>query len=422
MSHDTAATPAPVAAPEVAARRRASERLELVQAAIVPQVGALIGAHPGTISLGQGIVGYGPPPGVEKRLASFFAVPANHEYGEVPGTPALIAALAEKLGGENGIDVDANGGDHTLVVTAGSNMAFLNSVLAVADPGDEIVLLRPFYFNHEMAIRIAGCTPVFVDTDARHQPNVSAIEAAITERTRAIVTVSPNNPTGAVYSRDVLLRINEMCGRRGLYHFSDEAYEYFLYGDAEHVSPGAFPGAADHTISFYTLSKSYGFAGWRLGYVVAPAHLADALLKIQDTNVICAATISQDGALAALEAGPEYCRSHLVELAAVREIVLAELDGLDPACRRPFVADGAFYVLIEIDRDTGGLGELSDWDVNARLISEFGVATLPGRAFGNSERCTFRVAYGSLDRATAAEGIGRLVRGLNTILADHRQA
>ena len=223
----------------------------------MPQVGALIGAHPGTISLGQGIVSYGPSPGVEKRLASFFAVPANHEYGEVPGTPALIAALAEKLGGENGIDVDANGGDHTLVVTAGSNMAFLNSVLAVADPGDEIVLLRPFYFNHEMAIRIAGCTPVFVDTDARHQPNVSTIEAAITERTRAIVTVSPNNPTGAVYSRDVLLRINEMCGRRGLYHFSDEAYEYFLYGDAEHVSPGAFPGAADHTISFYTLSKSY---------------------------------------------------------------------------------------------------------------------------------------------------------------------
>ena len=115
------------------------------------------------------------------------------------------------------------------MVTAGSNMAFLNSVLALADPGDEFILPMPYYFNQEMAIRMAGCVPVPVAVRDDWQLDVPALAAAITPRTRAIVTVSPNNPTGAVYHEADLRAVNALCARHGLYHFSDEAYEYFTY-------------------------------------------------------------------------------------------------------------------------------------------------------------------------------------------------
>src|SRR5204862_4546052 len=159
------------------------------------------------------------------------------------------------------------------MVTAGGNMAFVHAVLAITEPDDEVILPVPFYFNHEMAIQIAGCRAVRVPTDARYQLSVGAIRDAITDRTRAIVTVTPNNPSGAVLSESSLREVNALCRELGIYHIADEPYEYFTYGSARHVSPGSFPDAASHTISMYSLSKAYGFAGWRIGYVVYPEHL-----------------------------------------------------------------------------------------------------------------------------------------------------
>src|SRR4029453_19040991 len=169
-----------------------SLRMDAVQNPIIPIVGRWIRESPGTISLGQGMVAYGPPPEALRALEGFSSTADHHRYGSVEGEPALVEAIEHKLVAENGITVRPHS---RVVVTAGANMGFFNAVLAVADPGDQIVLPAPYYLNPEMAIGRAGCRAVTVATRAGYQLDPSAIAAAITPRTRAVVTVSPNNPT-----------------------------------------------------------------------------------------------------------------------------------------------------------------------------------------------------------------------------------
>jgi len=385
-------------------------RMDAIQAPIVAVVGDWIRQTPGTISLGQGVVHYGPPREALTAVQEALADPVTHEYNDGAGVPPLVDALAAKLKTENGIDI-ARGS--RVMVTAGANMAFMHAVFAVTEPGDEIILPVPFYFNHEMAIEMAGCTAIRVPTDDRYQLRLDAIARAITPRTRAIVSVSPNNPSGAVFGEESLRALSALCRDRGVYHFADEVYEYFTYDGVRHFSPASIPGADAYTVSMYSLSKAYGFAGWRLGYMAYPEHLAAGMMKSQDTILVCATVASQIGALAALEVGRAHCAPHVRELADVREIVRRELSALAPLVTVP-PADGAFYVLLKVNADRGRLTDLS---IAERLVREHKVAVVPGTAFGMTDGCYFRVAYGALQKATVAEGIGRLVKGLRAVLA-----
>jgi aspartate/methionine/tyrosine aminotransferase len=382
-------------------------RMDAVQAPIVPVIGDLIRQVPGTISLGQGVVHYGPPQAAIDAVRAALADPATHEYQDGAGLPALVERLGVKLREENGIDV---AGGSRVMVTAGANMAFMHAVLAITEPADEIILNVPFYFNHEMAVQMAGCTPVRVATDDRYQLRPDALRRAVTDRTRAIVTVSPNNPSGAVFSEAALRDVNALCRDRGIYHIADEVYEYFTYGSATHVSSGSFPGAAGHTISMFSLSKAYGFAGWRIGYMVYPEHLADAMAKCQDTILVCPTVASQVGALAALEVGRTYSEPYVRELAEIHDVVVSKLSALAPRATVP-AADGAFYCLLKVDTTMDPLA------LAERLIREHKVAVIPGPAFGMVDGCYFRVAYGALQKDTVAVGIGRLVDGLRAILS-----
>jgi len=280
-------------------------RMQAVQSPIIPIVGELIRQHPGTISLGQGVVYYDPPPEAIAQIPQFLADPANHLYKANEGILSLLEAIATKLQSFNGIEINEH---NSVVVTAGSNMAFMHAILAITSVGDEIILQTPYYFNHDMAITIAGCRPVFVPTDENYQLQPDAIAQAITERTRAVVTISPNNPTGVVYPEAALRTVNQLCRDRGIYHISDEAYEYFTYNGVPHISPGSLTGSNAHTISLFSLSKAYGFASWRIGYMVIPAHLSVAIKKVQDTILICPPVISQYAALGALQTGYSYCQ------------------------------------------------------------------------------------------------------------------
>jgi aspartate/methionine/tyrosine aminotransferase len=380
-------------------------RMDEVQAPIIPVIGEIIRQVPGTISLGQGVVRYGPPEAAMAAARRALDQSATHEYQDGSGLPVLVERIVAKLGSENGIDI---GRGSRVMVTAGANMAFMHAVLAVTKPGDEVILPVPFYFNHDMAIRMAGCTTVSVPTDDRYQLRLDQIRAAVTGRTRAIVTISPNNPSGAVLSEPSLRELNAFCRDRGLYHLSDETYEYFTYGSARHLSPGSIAGAAGHTISMYSLSKAYGFAGWRIGYMVYPEALVSAMLKIQDTILICPTIISQVAAAAALEAGRSYCAPHVRELADIRTTVLEQLSSLAPLVQTS-AADGAFYCFLKVNTDLAPLG------LAERLIRDHRVAVVPGSAFGITGGCCFRVAYGALRKETVAEGIGRLVAGLREI-------
>jgi aspartate/methionine/tyrosine aminotransferase len=380
--------------------------MQTIQDPIIPIVGEWIRQTPGTISLGQGVVNYPPPPQAFAQLRRCFEQPNNHKYQAVEGIPELRAAIAHKLAIDNAIRLTP---EQQVVVTAGSNMAFMNAVLAMTQPGDEIILPTPYYFNHEMAIGIASCQAVLVPTDSEYQLQVDHIRAAMTPKTRAIVTISPNNPTGAVYSRQSLQTVNQLCRQAGIYHISDEAYEYFTYG-VEHVSPGAFTGSADHTLSLFSLSKAYGFASWRIGYMVIPQHLLEAVRKIQDTILICPPVVSQYAALGALQAGRSYCQT---QLEGIRDLRRTVLEWLEPLRSHSSISlgQGAFYLFLKLQTPRSGM------EVAERLVREYGVAVIPGETFGIRSGCYLRVAYGALTQETAEEGIGRLVKGLQTLTA-----
>ena len=371
---------------------------------VIPWVGNLIRETPGTISLGQGVVGYAPPDAAHEALVRFCSEPARHKYQHELGIPALRERIAARLAAENGIDVDR----FSLMVTAGGNMAFLTALLAMCDQGDEVVLVKPCFFNHEMAVRIIGCRPVVVASDRSYQLDLDAIEAAVGPRTRAVVTVSPNNPSGAVYPESDLRAVNALCAARGLYHVNDEVYEYFLFDGARHFSPGAIPGAYEHTVCIYSLSKSYGFASWRVGYMLLPPPLLEAAKKIQDTNVICAPAVSQHAAVGVLDAGRPWVEARLESIAVVRRIALDALTSLGERVTVPR-SDGAFYFFIRVNRGGDSVGLVE------RLIREHRIAVIPGAAFGMDDGCYLRIGYGAVDTASMEEAMARLVTGITAL-------
>jgi aspartate/methionine/tyrosine aminotransferase len=293
------------------------------------------------------------------------------------------------------------------VVTAGSNMAFMNAVLAIVDPGDEVIIPVPYYFNHEMGIVMANGRAATVPTTANYQLDLDAIADAITPRTKAVITVSPNNPTGVVYPEATLRTLNALCRDRGIFHLHDEAYEYFTYGGATNFSPGSIAGAGEHTISMFSLSKGYGMASWRVGYMVIPHRLWDAINKIQDTVLVCPPAISQLAGLAAVQVGKRHSQSGVAHLDRMRRVIGDALQRPGLPCDTP-AANGAFYfftrVRTSLDPMTGA----------ERLIREHKVAAMPGSAFG-AAGCHLRLSYGLLDDGNATEGVSRLVSGLRAI-------
>jgi len=381
-------------------------RIQAVQQPIIPTVAELIRLNPGTISLGQGVVYYGPPPLAFDKIRECLGDSTTHKYGVVDGESWLRQAISKKLLVENLLEVS---GKNRIVVTAGSNMGFYNAILAIADHGDEVILQSPYYFNHEMAVTMAGCKPVLVKTQADFHWNVGKVADAITEKTKAIVTISPNNPTGAVYSQSTLQNINELCREHGIYHICDEAYEHFVFEGNRHFSPGSMPHAVNYTISLYSLSKSYGFASWRIGYMVIPEHLYGAVRKIQDTILICPPVVSQLVALGATLEGSAYRDERIKIIEKVRRSALEKLKSLGQVIDMPS-AEGAFYMLLRVHTDQ------DDMSLLRALITQFRIAAIPGSAFGIQDGCYFRVAYGSLQQATVEEGMDRLVMGLKTLV------
>lgn len=379
-----------------------SHRMQQVQAPIIPIVGQWIKETPGTISLGQGIVSYPPPPEAKHAIQQFFEQPRNHHYQAVHGIPPLLEAIQEKLALDNQMQLTD---EQRIVVTAGSNLAFNNAILAIADPGDEIILPAPYYFNHDMAISMASCKTVPVLVDDAYQLRLDAMEAAITPRTKAIVTVSPNNPSGVVYPESDLRAVNALCKKYGLYHIHDHAYEYFFYEGEELFTPGSIEDSSAYTISLFSLSKAYGFASWRIGYMVIPRDLFESVRKIQDTVLICAPVISQHAALGALQAGKAYCDAQKAPILKARRTLLDAFQDLGEWCEIP-QANGAFYFLLRLHT------QKTATDVAEQLVRKHQIAVIPGETFGLHQGCYLRIAYGALDQDRLEKGIDRLVSGL----------
>ncbi len=380
-----------------------SQRMDAVQTPIIPFIGELSRKHPGTISFGQGVAFYGPPKQAFENVQQCLSDPAINRYGPVEGITPLQDALRQKLNTQNKITINEK---NHIVVTAGSNMAFNTVILAITDPGDEVILPTPYYFNHEMSLVMDRCKPVFVATDEKFHLQLDKLEAAIRKNTKAIVTISPNNPSGAVYTKDELIAVNDLCKKYRLYHISDEAYEDFYYDKHEHYSAASDSNTINHTISLFSFSKGYGFAGWRIGYMVIPIHLLSAVKKIQDTILISPPVISQHAAVGALQSGEDFIQKKRSAMAIKRNKVLPALKNLSCLKQEPS-SEGAFYVLLNIDSN------IDDMQLASTLINIHGVATIPGSAFGIKSGCYLRLSYGALTDTDIDKGLERIIKGLS---------
>ena len=382
-----------------------SQRVRAVSTPVIPVINQLARAHPGTLSLGQGVAYYGPPPQAYQEVEQQLSSHILNMYGPVEGIPELASALAEKLAARNNIRMQRH---NKIFVTAGANMAFSSLMLALTDPGDEIILLTPYYFNHEMAIQLANATPVLVPVCENFHPDTDAIRAAITAKTRAIVTVSPNNPSGAVYTRQELTAINQLCAQHGIYHISDEVYEDFVYDHHQHFSAASLTNSEAHTISLYSLSKAYGFAGWRIGYMVIPEKLLTSLRKVQDTVLISPGMVSQYAALGAHKAAYAYIENKITEIKKSRRICLQQLNhsGLLAA---PAHSEGAFYIFLKLKT------RQDDFTVARQLIEQHGIAAIPGQAFAAGAQAYLRISYGALTGKTVEKAIKKLIGGLSKL-------
>ena len=386
-----------------------SIRLKNVQTPVIPLISDLIRANPGTISLGQGVVSYPPPESTFRAVEDFYSNPENNKYQATEGIAELRDLITKKLEAENNIKLGL-GSKTRVMVTAGSNQAFLNVIFAILDPGDEIILPVPYYFNHEMAITMASARPVYVSTDHNFQLDIEAIKSAINSKTRAIVTVSPNNPSGAMYSEEAIRAVNVLCADKGIYHITDEAYEYFTYGNIKHFSAGSINGADNHTISLFSMSKAYGFASWRIGWMLYPSSLDLALQKTQDTLIICPPVISQFAAMAALREGYDYVYENIQGIVKNRDLLKSELFKLElEGLLRTSASDGALYFLLQLH------SPLSSINYVRHLIQQYKIAVIPGETFGLDQHCHLRVSFGALDQVTAKEGIERLVKGIRSL-------
>jgi len=346
--------------------------------------------------LAQAVPGFPPPPQVQEALRAALEDERTHRYTVDPGLPELRAAIAEVLGGTRGVRWDP---DEQILVTAGANLAFAEVLPALADPGDEVLLLSPYYLNHGMAVELFGGRVVEVPLreGSGFSVDLDALERAVSDRSRVLVLVNPSNPIGSVLGRNEVGELLEMAARHDLWVVSDETYEDFVLEPPSDgwASAASFPDHQDRVVVLGSFSKSAGLSGWRVGFIAAPPRLVHQVLKCHDTMVICAPVAGQRGALASLRGERSWLGPLRAELDRRRHAVLDRLEK-SPTLECPRSASrGAMFVLIRPrHRPT-----IDSNAVALELIERTGVALVPGVAFGRCGEGWLRLSFAAADRA-----------------------
>lgn len=318
-------------------------------------------------------------------------------YTPDPGLPEVRAALASRLEAAHGIALPPE----RLHLTCGANQAFLNAALALFDPGDEVLLPAPYYFNHKMALEMLGVVPVPVD-HAGHRMDAASLAARLTPRTRGLVLVTPGNPLGTAYSPDELAAAQAFAAAHGLWVVSDETYMDLLFAGRRHASALHPVGAAERTVLVSSFSKSLALPGWRIGFIAFPSGLEEPLLKAQDTVAICAPHPAQLALLAGLPELEKHLASPLSELARRRDLLggFCARAGL-----RHIAPDGALFAMVDF-----GVEDAVPFCL--RLLREAGVVAVPGGAFGDCVRGWLRLSFGSTPRDPFLRALARIERFL----------
>ena len=314
-------------------------------------------------------------------------------YTSNAGTIELRSALSEHIDRLYGVHYDAA---KELTITVGGSEALYLSATALLNPGDEVIVLTPCFVSYQAEVFLAGGVPV--EVPCRYENNFDVdpdeVRAAVTPRTRAILIGFPNNPTGAVASRECLLEIGRIAEEHDLIVLSDEIYDRLVYG-GQHVCFPSLPGMRERTILLGGFSKDYAMTGWRIGFVAAPEPLMQGMLRIHQYTVMCAPTTSQQAACEALKSGEPYVEEMVAEYDRRRKLIV---NGLNAIGLKTFEPKGAFYAFPYV-ADTG----LDDDTFANRLLKEERVAVVPGTSFGKGGegfvRCSYATAYDKIEEA-----------------------
>jgi len=351
---------------------------------------------PDVISLGVGEPDFVTPWRI--REAAIYALERGYTtYTANAGIPELRQLIAQEMVMRYDASYDP---DNEIIVTAGVSEGLDLALRTILEAGDEVILFDPCYVSYAPCVSMAGGVPVLVATtgDNGFRIDPEDVERAITNRTKAVLICSPNNPTGAVQPPAVTRELVRIAQQHDLYIIADEIYSRLVYG-VQHISVASLPGARERTVLLNGLSKSHAMTGWRIGFVCAPELLASAMLKIHQYTALCAPHVSQMAAVEAL-AGPDGDQERMVsEYDRRRLYFVRELNAMGFACALP---EGAFYVFPDI-RSTG----LSSQAFAERLLTEAQVAVVPGDVFGPSGegyvRCSIAASFDLLE-----EAVGRM--------------
>lgn len=337
------------------------------------------------------------------------------KYTAVPGTKALRQAIAAKQERENGIHYDLS----ELCVTTGAKQALFETLMALVETGNEVIIPTPCWVSYESMVTIAGAEPILVPTiqegDCRYDLDLSAIEEAVTPRTRAIVINTPNNPSGAVYSETSLRGLADLAVRKDLLVISDEVYEKLIYNGKRHFSIASISKEAkEHVVTINGFSKTFAMTGWRLGYLAGPKALVKAVSGLQGHITGGTSSISQAAGVAALaDDGASAEQMRRIFDARRKKMLFLCRQLPDVTCREP---DGAFYLLPDFSRYFGrNVGERvirNSLDLAGYLLDEAHVAVVPGDSF-RAPKC-LRFSY-STSEQNIEEGMGRIKAALKKL-------
>ncbi len=351
------------------AKARAARRTVGFTESVIREMTRLNATH-GGINLAQGFPNFPAP--AEIKEAAKRAIDADvNQYAITWGAPSLRRALARTYRELYGMDVDP---ETMLTVTCGATEAMISTLLAIVDPGEEVIVLEPFYENYGPDTAICGATPVYVPLrDGANAFDPDELRAAFSARTKAIILNTPNNPTGRVFTRAELELVAELCRTHDAIAVTDEIYEHIRF-EGEHVPIATLPGMAERTVTISGASKTFSVTGWRVGWIVAPPELTGAIRKVHDFVTVGAPAPLQEAVAVALEMGRPYYDRLAREYRERRDVLHGALARAGFSPRLP---EGAYYVLCDISR----FGFEDDVAFARWLVRDVGVAGVPGSSF-----------------------------------------
>ncbi len=388
--------------------RRIASIAESATLAVDAKAKALKAAGRPVIGFGAGEPDFPTPGYVVEAAAAACAVPANHRYTPAAGLPQLRTAIAAKTARDSGLTVTAE----QVLVTNGGKQAVYQAFATIVDPGDEVLLPAPYWTTYPEAIRLAGGVPVevFAGEDQDYLVTVEQLEAARTERTKALLFCSPSNPTGSVYSPEQVRAIGEWAVANGIWVIADEIYEHLTYDGvrAESIAV-AVPELADTCVVLNGVAKTYAMTGWRVGWMIGPKDVIKAATNLQSHLSSNVANVSQQAALAAVAGDLTAVDEMKVAFDRRRRTMVAMLNEI-PGVQCP-VPTGAFYVYPSVKgvlgRTIRGRTPQTSAELATLILEEAEVAVVPGEAFGPSGYLRLSYALGDAD---LAEGVGRIQR------------